>query len=91
MLRNTFFIDDIIANEIVDKLWQSLLQLAISGRQCNHYLWLITQSYPAIPKLLRWQAKAKFVWYPKEREDIKMIHDENNVLIYNELLIVSDY
>ena len=28
------------------------------------------------------------VWYPKEREDIKMIHDENNLLTTDELVIV---
>ena len=30
-----------------------------------------------------------FVWYPKERTDLKMIHDENNVLTDNELVIVK--
>ena len=33
-----------------------------------------------IPKNLRRQAKAIFVWYPKERRDLKMVHDENDVL-----------
>ena len=28
-----------------------------------------------------------FVWYPKEREDLKMIHNENNVLTDDELII----
>ena len=30
------------------------------------------------------------VWYRKEREDIKMIHDENNLLTDDELVIVTD-
>ena len=40
----------------------------------------MTQSYSAILKDLRRQAKAIFLWYPEERKDLKMIHDENNVL-----------
>ena len=31
-----------------------------------------------------------FVWYPKERGDLKMIHDENNVLTDDELVVVKD-
>ena len=85
-----FIIDDIIADESLDKKRQSLLGLAISGRHRNHYLWLLTQSYCVIPKNLRRQAKAIFVWYPKERADLKMIHDENNVLTDDELVVVRD-
>ena len=31
------------------------------------------------------QAKTIFVWYPKARIDLKIIHDENNVLRDDEL------
>ena len=86
VLRNTIYIDDIIVDEGLDKRRQSLL--AISGRHRDHCLWLLTQSYSAITKNLRWQARAIFFWYPKERADHKMIHDENNVLTYDELVIV---
>ena len=89
MLRS-IIIDDIITDEGLDKRRQSLLELAISGRHRNHYLWLLTQSYSAIPKNLRRQAMAIFVWYPKERGDLKMIHDENNVLTDDELVVVRD-
>ena len=71
-----FIIDDIIAVKGLDKRRQSLLELAISGRHRGHYLWLLKQSYPAIPKNLRRQLKVIFVWYPKERADRNMIHDE---------------
>ena len=60
-----FIIKDIIADEGLDKKRQSLLELTISGRHCDHYLWLLTQYYSAIPKYLRRQAKTIFVWYPK--------------------------
>ena len=59
---------------------QPLLELSISCRHRGHYLWLLTQSYTAIPKKIRRQAKAIFVWYPKKRGDLKMIFDENDVL-----------
>ena len=87
----TFIIDDIIADESLDKRRQPLLELAISGRHRDHYLWLLTQSYSAIPNNLRRQSKAIFVWYPKERADLKMKHDENNVLTDDELFVVKDF
>ena len=66
---------------------ESLLELAISGRHRGHYLWLLTQSYIAIPKDLQRQAKAIFVWYPKEPGDLKAIHEENDVLTDDELVV----
>ena len=91
MLRSLevlLIIDYIIANGSLDKRRQPLLQLSISGRYLGHYLWFLTQLYTAIPKNLRKQAKAVFVWYPKERADLKMIHDENDVLTDDELVVV---
>ena len=57
-----FIIDEIIADESLDKRKQPLLELAISGRHRDYYLWLLMQSYTAIPKSLRRQAKALIVW-----------------------------
>ena len=37
--KTLFLIDDIIANETLDKQRQLLLDLAISGRHKNHSLW----------------------------------------------------
>ena len=48
-----FLIDDIIADETLDKRRQPLLELAISGRHRQHSLWLLTQSYTAIPNNIR--------------------------------------
>ena len=86
-----FIIDDIIANKSLDKRRQPLLEWPISGRHRDHYLWLLTQSYSAIPKNLRRQAKAIFVWYPKERADLKTIHDENDVLTDDELVVARNF
>ena len=60
-----FLIDDIIADETLDKCRQPLLELAISGRHRGHSLLLLTQSYTAIPNNIRRQAKMLHVWYPK--------------------------
>ena len=60
------------------------------GRHCIHYLWLLTQPYSAILKILRGQAEGIFVWYHKERVDPRMIHEENNALTGDELVIVTD-
>ena len=31
------------------------------------------------------------MWYPKEMADLKIIHDENNVLTNDELIVVRDF
>ena len=90
-LEVLLIIDDIIANKDLDKRRQPLLELSISGRSRGHYLWLLTHSYKGIPKKLREQAKTIFVWYPKARIDLKMIHDENDVLTDDELVVARDF
>ena len=90
-LETLFIINDIIANKNLGKKKKLLLELSISRRHRNYYLWLVTQCYLGIPKKLREQAKYIFVWYPKARIDLKMIHDENNVLTEKELVIVRDF
>ena len=75
-----FLIDDIIADETLDKRRQPLLGLSLSGRHRQHSLWLLTQSYTAIPNNIRRQAKMLFVWYPKNRTDSNIIHEENDVI-----------
>ena len=52
---------------------------------------LLAQSYTAKPKNLRRQAKDIFVWYPKERGDIKTIHEENDVLTDDELVVAREF
>ena len=59
--KTLFLIDDIIADETLDKRRHPLLDLAISGRHRKHSLWLLTQSYTAIPKNIRRQAKMLYV------------------------------
>ena len=82
-------IDDIIANETLDKHHQPLLELAISGRHRTHSLWLLTQSYTAVPNI-RKQAKMLYVWYPKTRTDLNTIHEENDVIEMGELARVKE-
>ena len=75
-----FIIDDCIADEQLNKRRQELLDLAAYGRHRQHSLWFLTQSYTAIPKDLRRQCKMLFIWYPKERSDIKQINEETNLI-----------
>ena len=83
--KTLFLIDDIIADETLYKRCQPLLELAISGRHRGHSLWLLTQSYTAIPNNIRTQAKMLYVWYPKNRMYLNTIHDENDVIGPEEL------
>ena len=78
--KTLFLIDDIIADETLDKQRQPLLELAVSGRHRGHSLWLLTQSYTAVPKNIRRQAKVLYVWYPKNRTDLNVIQEENDVI-----------
>ena len=84
--KTLFLIDDIIADEALNKRHQPLLDLAISGRHRAHSLWLLTQSYTAIPSNIRRQAKTLYIWYPKNRTDLKVIHKENDVIEMQEEL-----
>ena len=84
-----FLIDDIIAYEALDKRCQPLLELAISGRHRQHSLWLLTQSYTTVPNNIRRQAKMLYVWYPKNRTDLNIIHEENDIIEMEELARVK--
>ena len=84
--KTLFLINDIIANEALNKCYQLLLELAISGRHRGHSLWLLTQSYTAVPNNIRRQAKMLYVWYPKNRTDLNVIHEENDVIEMQEEL-----
>ena len=84
--KTLFLIYDIIADEALNKHRQPLLELAISGRDSAHSLWLLTQSYTAVPNNIRRQAKMLYVWYPKNRTDLNIIHEENYVIEIQEEL-----
>ena len=78
--KTLFLINDIIADEALDKRHPPLLELAISGHHRGHSLWLLTQSYTAIPNNIKRQAKMLYIWYPKNRTDLNTIHKENDVI-----------
>ena len=89
--KTLFLIDDIIADASLDRKRQPLLELAISGRHKKHSLWLLTQSYTAIPKNIRRQLKMLYVWYPKDRGDLNIIYEENDVIeTHGELVAVRE-
>ena len=66
--KTLFLIDDMIADETLDKHRQPSLELTISGRHRGHSLWLLTQSYTAVPNNARRQAKMLYIWYPKNSQ-----------------------
>ena len=78
--KTLFLIDDIIADEALNKRRQLLLGLAILGRHRGHSLWLLTQSYTAILNNIRRQKKMLYVWYPKNPTDLNTIHEENDII-----------
>ena len=85
-----FVVDDVIADEALDKRRQPLLELVISGRHRKHSLWLLTQSYTALPKNLRRQKKQLFCWYPSEKSDLKMIDEETNLMTSDDLVKIKE-
>ena len=85
-----FVVDDMITDETLNKKRQPLLELAISGRHRKHSLWLLTQSYTAIPKNLRRQKKQLFVWYPSEKSDLRTIDEETNLMTPDDLLKIKE-
>ena len=87
--KTLFLIDDIIADETLNKRHQPLLELAISGRHRGDSLWMLTQSYTAVPNNIRRQAKMLYVWYPKNRTDLNAILEENDVIDPEELARVK--
>ena len=86
--KTLFLINDIIADEALDKCCQLLLGLAISGRHRGYSLWLLAQSYTVISNNIRRQAKMLYVWYPKNRTNLNIIHEENDVIETGELVSV---
>ena len=87
--KTLFLIDDIIANETLDKCRQPLLELAISWRHRGHSLWLLTQSYTDVPNNIRRQTKMLYVWYAKNITDLITIHEENDIIGLEELARVK--
>ena len=74
--KTLFFLDDIIADETLDKHHQPMLELAISGRHRGHSLWLLTPSH-TLPFLIisgdKWKCfmlgiqKTEQTWIPFTR------------------------
>ena len=87
--KTLFLIDDIIAKKALNKHREPMLELAISGRHRGQSLWLLTQSYTVVPNNIRRQGKMIYVWYPKNQTDLKVIHQENDIIETGELANVK--
>ena len=55
-------------------------RIAMSGRHKGHLLWLLMQSYTAVPMNIRRQVKMLYIWHPKNRGDWDTIHEENDAI-----------
>ena len=88
--KTLFLIDDIIADEALNKHHQPFLELAISRCHRQHSLWLLTQSYTAVPNNIRRQVKMLYVWYHKNRTDLNTIHEEHDIIGPGELANVKE-
>ena len=75
-----FILDDIVADEALDKTRGALYDLAIAVRHRGHSLWLCTQSYTAIPKRFRRLSTMLFVWFLKDQDDTDRIARENSFI-----------
>ena len=78
--KTLFLVDDIIADEKLDKRRQPLLELAISGRHRGHSLWLLMQAYTGVPLNIRRQAKMLYACFQKKQGDWDAVHVENKVI-----------
>jgi hypothetical protein len=75
-----FIIDDCIGDEDLNKTRSALLDTSVIGRHMNHYLWMLTQRYKKIPLTVRDQLKQLWIWYPKNRNEFELIHNENHII-----------
>ena len=77
--KNTlFFVDDMIADETLDKTRGALLDIVISGRHREHSKWMLNQRYKKVWITVRDQLKQLFVWFPKNRHELELIITEND-------------
>ena len=89
--KTLFLVNDIIADEKLDKRRQPLLELGISGRHRGHSLWLLMQFYTGVPLNIRRQAKILYVWFQKKQGDWDAVHEENQVIkIQGEIVNVKE-
>jgi hypothetical protein len=73
-------IDDCMTDKAMNKQSSELSLLASSGRHRNQSVWFLTQRYKRIPLTVRDQLQMLFIWYPKNRKELELIHEENDII-----------
>ena len=71
--KTLFLIDDIIANETLDKHRQPLLELVISGRHSGHSLQFLIISED--------KQKCSTFGIQEKKTDLNTIHEENDIIV----------
>ena len=86
-----FIIDDLIADETLDKRRQPLLELAISGRHRRHSLWLLTQSPTRLFLKICVDRRRCFSHGILQRtSDLKLMDEETNLMTSDDLLKIKE-
>ena len=73
-----FILDDIIACEGIVKRRSSLTDLACSGRHTNRSLWVLTQKYNCVSKVIREQSSWVCSFFCIDENSFKDLISENN-------------
>ena len=75
--ESIMLIDDCIDEEVLHKRRNGLAKLVISGRHRDHSLWMPTQRYIAIPRLVRVQLYTVILLPLKDGVSFVLIIEEN--------------
>ena len=79
--RQTLFIIDVCSAEgEINKKGDALSELAFSGRNRNHSLWVLTQKYNSISKDVREQLKWLCLFFTKDRDSFEDCLRENDIV-----------
>ena len=79
--KTSFLIDEMIADDTLDKQRQPLLDFTISGRHKGYLLWLLMQAIHCHSTYnISRQVKMLCIWYPKKRRDWDIIHEEKDII-----------
>ena len=78
--QTLFIIDDCSAEGEINKKGDALSELAFIGRHRNHSLWVLTQKYNSISKVVREQLKWLCLFFTKDRNSFEDCLRENDVI-----------
>ena len=78
--QTLFIIDDCSAEGEINKKRDALSEIAFSGHQRNHSLWVLTRKYNSVSKDVREQIKWLCLFFTKDRDSFADCLRENDVI-----------